>query len=42
MIDFVKIAFYEEYEIKEIMQKVLLQFHTGQQVYRIHNNKLPE
>lgn len=41
-IHFVRIAFYEQNKIEEIMQNILVQFHTGQSIYRIHNNKLPE
>ncbi|PQA92080.1 hypothetical protein SAMN05421796_1149 [Chryseobacterium piscicola] len=41
-IHFVRISFYEQHSIEEIMEKIFVQLHTGQRVYRIHDNKLPE
>lgn len=39
-IHFVRISFFENNQIEEIMNTVFLQLNTGQYVYRIHNNKL--
>lgn len=41
-INFVRIAFYEQNELLKIFENVFFKLETGQQVYIIHNNKLPE
>ena len=41
-INFARIGFYEQNQIKEIFELIEVQIQTGQKIYRIHDNKLPD
>lgn len=41
-INFARIGFYEHDKIKEVLEQIEIQLQTGQKVYRIHDNKLPD